>query len=416
MKRIFVIALLLVGINTNAQETSSKVKIFYDCQTSCYQTFMKQNLPEVEFVRDRNFADAHIMITSETNGSGGQTFHLEFFGQNDYKAIQEKYSFATNTDMTTEQKRKMMLKYLKLGLLKFWVKNGLVDKLDLNIKSEKTKKEQKDPWNKWVFRISANGWFNGSSNSSSSNINTSISAKQTKENHKYYFSMNYGRSDNMYKFGEQKIFSKTEWLSASASDILSINEHWSYGFFTGISQSLYSNYKISTYLKTGLEYDIFPYKVSSTKSIVFGAKLGANYYKYYEKTVYNKLNEFLWKADLSISGSVVKKWGSLNLTTYYSTYLHNAKLNSFGFNAGTNIRIVKGLNFRINGAYSVTHNKINIAGGDLSLEETLLQQKELQSGYNYYASVGLSYSFGSIYNTIVNPRFTSGGGGRTYYF
>ncbi len=405
MKRIFVIALLLVGINTNAQETSSKVKIFYDCQTSCYQTFMKQNLPEVEFVRDRNFADAHIMITSETNGSGGQTFHLEFFGQNDYKAIQEKYSFATNTDMTTEQKRKMMLKYLKLGLLKFWVKNGLVDKLDLNIKSKKTKKEEKDPWNKWVFRIGTNGWFNGDGNSKYSHFNTSISVKQTKKDHKYYFSMNYGRSDNMYKFGEQKIFSKKEWLSANAYDVLSINEHWSYGFFAKFKQSLYSNYKIASALHTGIEYNIFPYKESATRSFVFRVKLGGNYNKYYEKTVYNKMSELLWSAKMSVGSAVVKKWGSLDFSVYYNTFLHDTKLNEFGLDTSINIRIVKGLNFMVNGGYSVVHNQINIAAGNLSLEETLLQQKELQSGYNYYGSVGFNYSFGSIYNTIVNPRF-----------
>jgi hypothetical protein len=307
--------------------------------------------------------------------------------------------------MTKEQKRKMMLKYLKLGLLKFWVKNGLVDKLDLNIKSDKIKKEEKDPWNKWVFRVGANGWFYGSSNSSNSNLNASVSAKQTKEDHKYYFRVSYGQSQNMIKYGQQEIISKKERFNAEASDVLSINNHWSYGFFTGISQSLFRNYNISSYFTTGIEYDIFPYKESATKSLVFAAKFGGIYNEYYEKTVYNKMSELLWEANLSVGGSIVKKWGSLNLSTYYSTYLHDTKLNAFGFNAGTNIRIVKGLNFRINGAYSVTHNQINIAAGDLSLEETLLQQKELQSGYNYFASVGLNYSFGSIYNTIVNPRF-----------
>lgn len=403
--KIFLSAILLIAsLATNAQ-SAGKVKIYYDCQTTCYKTYMKQNLPQVEFVRDRNFADAHIMITSETNGSGGQTFHLEFFGQNAYKEIQEKYSFATNTDMTTEQNREMMLKYLKLGLLKFWVKNGLVDKLDVSIKTNEVKKEINDPWNKWVFRLGASGWFYGSSNSSNSNINASVSAKQTKEDHKYYFRLGYGRNDNMIKYGSHEITSKREWLSAYASDVLSINSHWSYGFFSSFKQSLFSNYKVASVLETGIEYDIFPYTESATKSLVFTIKFGGNYNEYYEKTVYNKMSELLAVSKLSIGGSIVKKWGSLDLSTYYSTYLHNTKLNAFGFNAGANIRIIKGLNFRVNGSYSVTHDQINIAAGDLSLEETLLQQKELQSGYNYYASVGLNYSFGSIYNTIVNPRF-----------
>jgi hypothetical protein len=37
--------------------------------------------------------------------------------------------------------------------------------------------------------------------------------------------------------------------------------------------------------------------------------------------------------------------------------------------------------------------------------------RELQSGFEVRYSVGITYSFGSIFNNIVNPRFGRGGGG-----
>jgi hypothetical protein len=37
--------------------------------------------------------------------------------------------------------------------------------------------------------------------------------------------------------------------------------------------------------------------------------------------------------------------------------------------------------------------------------------RELQSGYEVQFAVGVSYTFGSIFNNIVNPRFGGGGGG-----
>ena len=37
--------------------------------------------------------------------------------------------------------------------------------------------------------------------------------------------------------------------------------------------------------------------------------------------------------------------------------------------------------------------------------EVLLQLRELKTSYRYDISVGLSYTFGSIYNNVVNPRF-----------
>ena len=38
-------------------------------------------------------------------------------------------------------------------------------------------------------------------------------------------------------------------------------------------------------------------------------------------------------------------------------------------------------------------------------EEILLHQRQLATQYDYFASVGLRYTFGSIYSNVVNPRF-----------
>jgi hypothetical protein len=40
-----------------------------------------------------------------------------------------------------------------------------------------------------------------------------------------------------------------------------------------------------------------------------------------------------------------------------------------------------------------------------SEEEILLRQRQLQSGYRYEIGMSLTYSFGSIFSSIVNPRF-----------
>jgi hypothetical protein len=45
----------------------------------------------------------------------------------------------------------------------------------------------------------------------------------------------------------------------------------------------------------------------------------------------------------------------------------------------------------------------------------LVRMRELATGYRYYFSVGVSYSFGSIFNNVVNPRFGSSGGSMMSY-
>jgi hypothetical protein len=100
-----------------------------------------------------------------------------------------------------------------------------------------------------------------------------------------------------------------------------------------------------------------------------------------------------------------KKWGSISTEFEYENYLHDMTLDELNLYINTNIRLFKGLSLRLYGSYGITHNQINIPAEGATLEEMLLQQRQIRSGYNYFASVGLSYSFGSIYNTIVNSRF-----------
>ena len=50
-------------------------------------------------------------------------------------------------------------------------------------------------------------------------------------------------------------------------------------------------------------------------------------------------------------------------------------------------------------------------GREASTEDVLLRLRQLQSGYSYFVGFGISYSFGSKVNNIVNPRYGGGGGG-----
>ncbi len=66
---------------------------------------------------------------------------------------------------------------------------------------------------------------------------------------------------------------------------------------------------------------------------------------------------------------------------------------------------MKGLTIDLNGRLSLIHDQIALPKGGVDLEEVLLQRKQLETSYQYFASFGFTYSFGSIYNNIVNPRF-----------
>jgi len=54
---------------------------------------------------------------------------------------------------------------------------------------------------------------------------------------------------------------------------------------------------------------------------------------------------------------------------------------------------------------------LSLVKGGASREEILLKRKELATQFRYFTYFGLSYTFGSIYNNVVNPRFGNSSGG-----
>lgn len=98
----------------------------------------------------------------------------------------------------------------------------------------------------------------------------------------------------------------------------------------------------------------------------------------------------------------------------YSTYLHDWSKNNLSAGGYLSLRIAKGLNVNFGGGASLIHDQLNLVKQDLTYDEILLQRKEIATQYEYYTSFGFTYTFGSIYNNVVNPRFgNSGSGGMT---
>ena len=385
--------------------SSNNLKVYYDCQY-CDVTFIKQNLNYVEFVRDQKYSDVHVLINSQANGSGGEGVMIQFIGQNELAKLTDTLKYSTNPNMTKDDERRIQLRYVELGLMRFFIEKGLESKIELSIKKNITENEiVDDPWDSWVFKLSASGWFKGQEAYKNSNVNFSLNVKRVTEKNKFNLWSNVNVNSSIYSFEDEEIINNQKSMNLYLSDVISINDHWSYGIFTNAKNSIYSNYQVSTGLKAGLEYDLFKYSESANKQLTLTYKLGGLYNDYYDTTVFNKKTELLGEQSISLASSFKQKWGNVTGVVTFDSYLQDINLNQLEFYLNLNIRLFKGLSWRINGNYTVQHNQINLKKTGASLEEVLLQQQQLKSGYNYWFNTGLSYSFGSIYNTVVNPRF-----------
>jgi hypothetical protein len=403
---------LTLWSQTDTITHTNDLKIYYDCQgQDCDEAFIKQNLEYVQFMRDRKYADVHVLITQQTNGSGGNQVLLRFIGRNEFESLSDTLMYHTDPTQTSDEKRRLQMKYIQIGLMRFFIEKGLIDKMTLSFEEQEQNSNEdetlkKDPWNYFVFKVSAGGWLNGQETSKNTSGNGSFSVKRVTDKNKLSFYNSFNVNASKYTFGEDTITSYRQSIYSSIYDVISITDHWSYGFIGNVNNSIFSNYKISTSLKGGIEYNLFPYSKSAVKQLTLGYKIGPAYNNYYDTTYYNKTEELLLTHNITLGGSVKQKWGSVSASVNYQNYLHDFELNSFNFNLNFNVRLFKGFSWYFSGNYAINHNQINLRKPEgLTQGDLLLQQKQFKSGYNYWMNTGLSYSFGSIYNTIVNPRF-----------
>lgn len=407
MIKSFITIIGILFISTLYSQTNTNdLKVFLDCR-SCDQTYIKQNLNNVEFVRDQNFADVHLFFRTQRNANGGRKYDVEFIGQNDFLGVDDVITFSTNTDMTSDTVRNLILKYLELGLVRYWLKKGTVDAISVTVISNEGKAEEEviDPWNYWVFRAGANGFFNGQESSTFSNFNLNMSARRVTDKNKFNLNANFSENKSTFSFDGEDIVAINNRRSLRVNDVISISDHWSVGAFGSLGSSTFNNRDFYWTFKPAIEYNFFKYEESAKKQLALSYRIGIVNNNYIEQTVFGEVREQLWEHNISLGGSINQKWGNLFAQASFDQFLDDTTLNAVEFSLGASVRLFKGFSFNVNGNYEITRNQINLPAGDVSLEELLLQQQQLQSGYNYFVSVGFSYSFGSIYNTIVNPRF-----------
>lgn len=411
-KFLFIFLLLCITItqqSTAQENTNEELKIYLDCNV-CDNIFIKQNLGNVQFVRDQGQGDVHLFFLTQNNGSGGRLYEIDFIGKNTFEAINYKVSFSTDTNMTSDDVRKRILEYIKLGLVRYWIEKGTLEGVSVTaptpeVEEELNKTEVKDPWNYWVFRVGANGWFNGQESNKSSNVNFNVSARRVTEKNKFSFRIGFNENKNTFTFDGEDIVSINSGKNLNVSDVISISNHWSVGAFGNLGTSTFGNYDFYWSFQPAIEFNFFKYEESAKKQLILSYRNGLRYNDYIERSVYAKDDELLWQHSILLGGSIRQEWGNINGEASFDQFLHDTTLNALNFYLGANVRLFKGFNFNVGGNYSITRNQINLPAGNVSLEELLLQQQQLESGYNYWFNVGLSYSFGSIYNTIVNPRF-----------
>ncbi len=385
-------------------------KIFLDCG-SCDFNFIKTEITFVNYVRDRNEAQVHILITTLRTGGGGREYTVSFLGQNEFAGVNDVQKYYSGKIDTDDEIRQGLVKVLKIGLMPYVARTPIASRIALDWSPEEKPAEGKDRWNYWVFSLSGNGYFNGESSYNYRSLGLNFSANRVTPDLKVGLSLSVHHYRDKFIYEDETIESPSDSAYFNGLVVKSLNDHWSVGGYVETESSTYQNIRISTQIAPAIEYNVFPYSESTRRQLRFLYKMGFRTVRYREETIYLKTSELLWDESLSASLELKEKWGTVSTSLSGSHYFHDRRKYNLGIFSIISLQMVKGLNLYIIGSGSRIHDQLSLARGGASLEEVLLQRKQLATTYEYFVSVGVSFTFGSVYTNVVNPRFGSTGGG-----
>jgi hypothetical protein len=263
----------------------------------------------------------------------------------------------------------------------------------------------KDPWNFWVFSISGDLRLSGESSRSTRSLDVNISANRITPDWKVRLGLSGDFEKRTYDYEDEYIESISEEKNATSMAVKSIGDHWSVGGWVEAEANTYSNLDLLFTIAPAIEYNIWPYSESTRRQLRFLYKIGYNYANYTEETIYDRMKQTLFNQSLTVSLEVREPWGNIAASIEGSHYFHDFKKNRLQISGNLDIRLFKGLSLDIFGRYDLVHDQLSLPKGDATIDEVLLARKELLTDYDYSISVGLRYTFGSVYSNVVNPRF-----------
>lgn len=379
-------------------------RIFLDCQR-CDIDYVRTEIDWINYVRDRQEADVHILGTVQRTGSDGWEYTFEFIGKNNFSDIIHTSRYVSSRTDTWDEVRQGYVDVLKRSLLPFILRTPLAAHITFGFKRIFKPTSVKDKWNFWVFSIGVSGSISGEKRQNFRSVRGNVSANRVTPELKMRFGISGNFNESHFDINGDSITSTSERKNAGGMIVKSIGDHWAVGGWVNLRSSTYNNLKAEFTAAPAIEYNFFPYSESTRRQLRCLYRIGYNFSRYIEKTIYNKMEEHLLGQALSVTLEVKEPWGIASTYIEGSHYFHDFSKNMFELGGHLSLRLIKGLSLSISGSYARIHDQLSLPKGGASLDEILLQRKELETDYGYHISLGFNYAFGSVYSNVVNPRF-----------
>jgi hypothetical protein len=386
----------------------AQLKVFLDC-SDCFADFLRTEVAFVDYVRDRTEAEVHVLVTRAQTGAGGFEYTLAFTGQGRMQQVAETLRAITTTSDTDDTVRRQLATVLRVGLLRFIARDIVPPQLGVTVRlgsEERRPAVTGDRWRNWVFSV--RGWaaIDAEESSRQRELGLSLSADRITPEWKISIGSDLEFEREEFDLDEDapvKVTRKERDLNWVV--VKSVNDHWSIGATGEVESSTFDNISLAADVYPSVEFNVFPYSMHTRRQLRALYGIGVRHARYNEVTLFGRLEETHPRHVMSLTLDQRERWGTLEARVEWSQYLHDLGKSRLEADGELSLRIARGLSVSAEVRASRIRDQLSLPARGATPEEVLLRLRQLQSGYEYGVSFSLTYTFGSIFSSIVNPRF-----------
>lgn len=391
------------------QGSPRRLRVYLDCE-QCFSDYLRSEIDWVDFVRQPQDADVHLLASSRETGSGGREYALRFIGSGRFLGTDKDLRAVSMTGDPEDLRRTSVLDAVTVGLLGYLAIDGLPQGWAVSVKpktvSEGEAPALNDPWNLWVFRVGGGASFEAQESTRETEWRANVAADRVTEQWKISFGANLEERTERFDLDEDDPLEVTRGSrQVQGYAAKSLGPHWSVGAFARTEASDFGNTTLSTSVAPAIEYSVFPYQDYASRQLLLQYQVGAHHARYKEITLFGKTRETVGRHEVGVRFDQRQPWGQVEVSVEWSQYLHDLSKYRLELQSDISVRIVRGLSVNLDVSASRIRDQISLPRRGATPEEVLLRLRELQSGYEVDVSFSVTYSFGSLFNNVVNPRF-----------
>jgi hypothetical protein len=400
------------------------LRVFVDCQLwNCDRTQrFREQITFVEWVQLPQDADVLVLWTGQMAGAGFQ-YVFDFVGQaDDLAEIEDRVTFTSSVTDVDEEVLQGLTRTLAAGLVRYVTLRGDATSLEVRPVSGDaldlrrgaggggpgSAGAQDDPWDYWIFNLRVNGDLEREDQVRETAFFFGGSANRTTDEWK--IDIGFNGNTNIREFELDDTTTVRNEIDDWGVDLIvvrSINDNWSWGGQVEARTSTRLNQDLRYSFSPAIEWNYFPWQEATRRRFVVLYTNGVQHVDYEQTTVFGKDVETLWVQAIDAEYRAQEPWGNARAGVEFNHILNRSDKYSVELDGRLEYRLFRGLSLNLDASYSIIRDQIYLSGAGLDPDEIFLQQRQLATGSRLAFGFGLSYRFGSIYNSIVNARFPS---------